>query len=218
MERQNGLIGSTICAFAWSSMWYWMMEYGYTGIGEQTKVWYLLAGIKTSALTPCIASLMATPDIQNSFDQTAGAIKDFINHMKSNSSGQDCDVTVGSVASNVKSGSCNCFTLNKGQSTDGQHVKPDVAVEDQHYSQQEYVGLLAAQKYVLDHPERAIKALSLELLMGKDSSEFEVDELPSESSADEAQAQKKQPAKKQKIGIKMNQSSKWWHSMNTVRL
>jgi hypothetical protein len=41
-----------------------MMEYGYTGIDEQTKVWYLLPGIKTSALTP----YTATPDIQNSFD------------------------------------------------------------------------------------------------------------------------------------------------------
>jgi hypothetical protein len=79
----------------------------------------------------------------------AGAIKDFIDHMKLNSSGQDCDVTVALVASNVKSGSRNCFTLEKGQLTDGQHVKPDMAVEDQHYSQQEYVGLLAAQKYAL---------------------------------------------------------------------
>jgi hypothetical protein len=43
-----------------------MMEYGYAGIDELTKVQYLLAGIKTSALTPCTANLMATPDIQNS--------------------------------------------------------------------------------------------------------------------------------------------------------
>jgi hypothetical protein len=40
-----------------------MMEYGYAGINEQTKVYYLLAGIKTSASIPCIANLMATPDI-----------------------------------------------------------------------------------------------------------------------------------------------------------
>jgi hypothetical protein len=78
-----------------------MMEYGYAGIDECTKVWYLLPGIKTSALTPCTANLMATPDIQNSFNQMAGAIKDFINHMKSNSSGWDRDVTVALVASNV---------------------------------------------------------------------------------------------------------------------
>jgi hypothetical protein len=37
-----------------------MMEDGYTGIDEQTMVWYLLVGIKTSALTPCTANLMAT--------------------------------------------------------------------------------------------------------------------------------------------------------------
>jgi branched-subunit amino acid transport protein len=40
-----------------------MMEYGYAGIDERTKVRYLLAGIKTSALTPCTANLMAMPDI-----------------------------------------------------------------------------------------------------------------------------------------------------------
>jgi hypothetical protein len=71
----------------------------------------------------------------------AGAIKDFIDCMKLNSSGQDCDVTVALVASNVKSSSRNRFTLKKGQSTDGQHVKPDMAVEDRYYSQQDYVGL-----------------------------------------------------------------------------
>jgi hypothetical protein len=36
-----------------------MMEYGYAVINEQTKVQYLLVGIKTSALTPCTANLMA---------------------------------------------------------------------------------------------------------------------------------------------------------------
>jgi hypothetical protein len=126
-----------------------MMEYGYAGIDERTKVRYLLAGIKTSALTPCTANLMATPDIRNSFDRTAGAIKDFINHMKSDSSGRDRDVTVASLLSNVKSGGRNRFTSRKGQSTDGQHVKLDMAVEDQYYSQQEYVGLSAAQKLAL---------------------------------------------------------------------
>jgi hypothetical protein len=126
-----------------------MMEYGYAGIDERTKVWYLLAGIKSSDLTPCTANLMATPDIRNSFDQTAGAIKDFINHMKSNSSGRDRDVTVASIASNVKSGGRNHFTSRKGQSIDGQHGKPDMAVEDQYYSQQEYVGLSAVQKFAL---------------------------------------------------------------------
>jgi hypothetical protein len=186
-----------------------MMEYGYAGIDEQTKVWYLLAGSKTSALTPCTANLMATPDIRNSFDQTAGAIKDFINHMKSNSLGQDRDVTVASVSSNVKSGSCNHSTSRKGQSTDGQHVKPDMAVEDQYYSQHEYVGLSAVQKLALKlkrsaRPsekkklglsgvtlsKRSIKALSLELLTGRDAFEFEVEELSSESSCGEAQTQK----------------------------
>jgi hypothetical protein len=72
----------------------------------------------------------------------AGAIIDFIDHMKSNSSGRDHDVTVATVASNVKSGSHKRFTLKK-------HVKPDMVVEDQYYSQQEYVGLLAVQKYTL---------------------------------------------------------------------
>jgi hypothetical protein len=55
--------------------------------------------------------------------------------------------------------------------------------------------------------KQSIKALSLELLNGQDASEFEVDELSSESSCDEAQAQK-QPAKKQKIVEKMNWSNK----------
>jgi hypothetical protein len=40
-----------------------------------------------------------------------------IDHMKSNSSGWDRDLTVASVASNVKSGGRNRFTLEKGQST-----------------------------------------------------------------------------------------------------
>jgi hypothetical protein len=40
-----------------------MMEYGYAGIDERTNVWYLLAGIKTSDLTPCTVNLMAMPDI-----------------------------------------------------------------------------------------------------------------------------------------------------------
>jgi hypothetical protein len=54
---------------------------------------------------------------------------------------------------------------------------------------------------------RSIKVLSLELLTGQDAAEFEVDELPSESFCNEAQAQK-QPAKKQKIVKKMNLSNK----------
>jgi hypothetical protein len=101
------------------------------------------------------------------------------------------------------------FTSKKGQSTDGQHVKPDMAVEDQYYSQQEYVGLSAAQKYVLKVNQSAqpsekkkmgslgvtllkqsIKALSLELLTSQDTSEIAVDELSSELSCNEVQAQK----------------------------
>jgi hypothetical protein len=105
--------------------------------------------------------------------------------MKSNSSGWDCDITVALVASNVKTGGCNRFTLKKWQSADGQHVKPDMAVEDQYCSQQEYVGLLAVQKYAsklkqsgqpsekkklgllgVTLSKQSNKALSLELLRG----------------------------------------------------
>jgi hypothetical protein len=73
---------------------------------------------------------MATPDICNSFDQTTGTINDFINHMKLTSSGQEHDVAIALVESNVKHGSCNCFNSKKAESNDGQHVKPDMAVED----------------------------------------------------------------------------------------
>jgi hypothetical protein len=73
----------------------------------------------------------------------ARAIKDFINNMKSNNSGPNRDVTI----SNVGCGGHNRFNLKKGKLMIGN--MSNMAVEDQYYSQQDYVGLSVAQKYAL---------------------------------------------------------------------
>jgi hypothetical protein len=87
--------------------------YGHAGVDERTKVQYSSGGIKTPTLTPCTANLMAMPDIRNSIDQSAGAIKDFIDHMKYNSPGHSCGVTISALESNVSGGSSNHSNLNK---------------------------------------------------------------------------------------------------------
>lgn len=55
-----------------------LMEYGYAGIDEGTKVRYLSDGIKTTELDVCKAQILASPALQQNFDECVTLYKDFL--------------------------------------------------------------------------------------------------------------------------------------------
>ena len=55
-----------------------LVEHGYSGIDERSKLRHLMAGIKTKVLDPVKTQIMASATLRNDFDACVNLYKDFI--------------------------------------------------------------------------------------------------------------------------------------------
>ena len=55
-----------------------LMEYGYSGVDENSKVCMLMNSINTNYLNACKSVILDIPDMQRDFDITARHLLDFI--------------------------------------------------------------------------------------------------------------------------------------------
>jgi hypothetical protein len=114
-----------------------LVEYGYSGIDEGSKVRYLVRGVRTQALDTVKANILASPTLRNDFTAAAGLFKDFIEQMKSNQ--PDRDITVAGVATGP-------HDADSDSSSEPAKVKPDMSVDERYYNRQEFANLTAEQK------------------------------------------------------------------------
>jgi hypothetical protein len=114
-----------------------LVEYGYSGIDEGSKVRYLVRGVRTQALDTVKANILASPVLRNDFTAAAGLFKDFIEQMKSNQ--PDRDITIAGVATGP-------HDADSDSSSEPTKVKPDMTVDERYYNRQEFANLISEQK------------------------------------------------------------------------
>jgi hypothetical protein len=117
-----------------------LVQYGYSGIDEGSKVRYLVRGVRTQALDTVKANILASAALRNDFTAASTLFKDFIEQTKS--SQNDQDITVAGVGTGLADDS---DSDTPKQSTD-LRVKPDMTVDERYYSVQEYRTLSPEQK------------------------------------------------------------------------
>ena len=107
-----------------------LVEHGYSGIDERSKVRHLLDGIKTDKLDSVRTRIFSDEILQNDFDASVSLFKDFIKQ-----------------AGDKGSQTLNISSLKEG---DEQHTKHPVRfrgqVEDRYYTKEEYRRLSDEQK------------------------------------------------------------------------
>ena len=108
-----------------------LVEHGYAGIDERSKVRYLLEGIKTSELDVVKSHILATAALRTDFDACVTLFMDFINQCKADKS--------------AKSATIAAIERAKGGHEAG-NVKPDMTVEDRYYKVNEYKQLSKAKR------------------------------------------------------------------------
>lgn len=110
-----------------------LVEHGYTGIDDRSKVRYLMDGIKTDKLDAVKTTVIADPQLRTDFDGTVGLYKDFIEQSKTlGSPNLESDMKVSSVGTDGIGGSSD--------------VQPDMSIEDRYYTYKEYRDLSPAKK------------------------------------------------------------------------
>lgn len=110
-----------------------LVEYGYSGIDERSKVRHLLNGIKTSTLDSVKAQVMSSAELRVSFEDTVNLFNDFI---AQNRALQDKGGRERTVAS---------MRTQQGGMND-EEIEADMSVEDRYYKKTEYDKLSPAKK------------------------------------------------------------------------
>lgn len=108
-----------------------LVEHGYSGVDERSKVRHLLHGIKTTSLDVIKTRIMSDAVLRNDFDGCVNLFQDFIAQHQANN---PKDVTIATVKARGSNG-------NKNDSGD-----TDMTVEDRYYSKKEYDALSNAKK------------------------------------------------------------------------
>lgn len=126
-----------------------LVEHGYSGIDNRSKVRHLIDGIDCSPLDNVKLQIMSDPKLLVDFDASVNLFKDFLKQVNSGKR----DVTVAAAKTketgkNVKS---------------GKHVEPDLTVADRYYSQPEYAKLTPAQKAGLREKRKLRNGVQLAL-------------------------------------------------------
>ena len=107
-----------------------LVEHGYAGIDERSKVRHLMNGIKNRDFDPVKTRILSDATLRSNFDQCVNLYKDFIEQRSSDK--------------NVRDANVSAFQANsKNLSGD---VEPDMSVPDRYYKHNEYVKLTQAQK------------------------------------------------------------------------
>jgi len=109
-----------------------LKEHGYSGIDTQSKVWYLLDGIKTNAFEAVKAQILSNTALQSDFDACMNLYKDFIKQKDASSNVRDRKSTVAA------------FKTNQDSRSDNGNA--DMTVDDRYYTNKEYAKLSAAKK------------------------------------------------------------------------
>ena len=107
-----------------------LVEYGYSGIDDQSKVHHLMTGINTKVLDSVKTQIMASDTLQNEFDACVNLYKDFIE--KSEDLGvQNANILLFHSKKNVApSGSGG----GGGSVTNKEKVVPDNTISDRYYT------------------------------------------------------------------------------------
>jgi hypothetical protein len=115
-------------------------RYGYCGIDPQSKVRYLMGGIKTTTLDSIKATVYSNPDLRKDFAATAGLYKDYIEQAKATQPTKEAHVAAVD-GSNEK----RKYDGGDATSSDGGY-KADMSTPERYYSKVEYDTLSPAQK------------------------------------------------------------------------
>ena len=118
-----------------------LVQHGYSGIDERSKVRLLLNGIKTRSLDIVKTTIMADPTLRSDFDRCVNLFKDFIK--QTGLSGED----------NARE--ANVSAIRSGDSGTKTQVEADMTVEDRYYTKAEYDKLTPARKLGLKRKREA---------------------------------------------------------------
>ena len=109
-----------------------LVQHGYAGINEHSKVRHLLDGIKTNKLDTARGQIWASPTLQTNFDDCVTLFQDFINNKKTATTWTS---TIASIETKRKSNDIN-----------QDDAEPDLSVDDHYYTGKEYAKLSKAKK------------------------------------------------------------------------
>jgi hypothetical protein len=73
-----------------------LMEHGYSGLDEHSKVRHLLTGIQDNAVQPVVCQVLAIREDKKTFTACSALFADFIRHLKQNPSNMHCIAELGS--------------------------------------------------------------------------------------------------------------------------
>jgi hypothetical protein len=119
-----------------------LKDYGYAGIGNSSKVHYLLKGIKTTELDVCKTQVMARPTLRDDFASTVEFYSTFFKKMKADNP----QLNVSDFSFAHGKGSKNLFD-KRGSS--GIYNVSNAAVDDRSFEKHEYHALTPEQKNTL---------------------------------------------------------------------
>ena len=109
-----------------------LVQHGYAGIDEHSKVRHLLDGIKTNELDTAKGQIWASPALQTNFDDCVMLFQDFINNKKTATTRTSTIASIG--------------TKRKSEDIEQDNTEPDMTVDDRYYTGQEYAKLSKAKK------------------------------------------------------------------------
>ena len=109
-----------------------LVQHGYAGIDERSKVRHLLDGIKTNELDTAKGQIWASPALQNNFDDCVTLFQDFINNRRTATTRTSTIAMVGTKR-----------TREDGGVTD---AEPNMSADDRYYTGKEYASLSKAKK------------------------------------------------------------------------
>ena len=113
-----------------------LVQHGYAGIDERSKVRHLLEGIKTRELDNVKTRIMSDAQLRNDFTRCVNLFQDFIEQSGNH---EVRDVTIAAVQGRKQGGG----------DEEWKNVQPDMSVEDRYYKKEEYDKLSAAKKKAL---------------------------------------------------------------------
>ena len=109
-----------------------LVQHGYAGIDERSKVHHLLDGIKTNELDTAKGQIWASPALQTNFDDCVTLFQDFINNKKTATTRTSTIASIG--------------TKRKSDDIENDDAEPDMSVDDRYYTGKEYTQSSRAKK------------------------------------------------------------------------
>jgi len=114
-----------------------LVQHGYSGIDERSKVRHLVNGIKTTMLDSVKTRIMSDATLRNNFESSVNLFQDFI---KQTNQAEIRDIQIAAVSQKSER------TSQTTNSADYSDVQPDMTVEDRYYKRSEYAKLSTAKK------------------------------------------------------------------------